>query len=207
MNWTRLGGLRQIAQAIYKGYFSLPYVASTYDVCRNYRRSGPGTTKTLDLGCGLSPKNPFEADGLFGIDVNYGVDEDSCVFPCDLGVEQIPFPDQHFDYVSAFDLFEHIPRLVYIGTKRHHPFIYLMSECFRVLKPGGYLLSHTPCYPRAGTFVDPTHVNVITVDTFPLYFSRPANWARRYGFEGEFELCLQAWCNHNLISILRRPVL
>jgi hypothetical protein len=32
-------------------------------------------------------------------------------------------------------------------------------------------LSDTPVYPREiGLYVDPTHVNVITIDTFRLYF-------------------------------------
>jgi len=26
-------------------------------------------TKTLDLGCGVNPRNPFNADELFGVDI------------------------------------------------------------------------------------------------------------------------------------------
>ncbi|PZU46018.1 MAG: class I SAM-dependent methyltransferase [Sphingomonas sp.] len=202
---TFTSGFRQAAAAIYKGYFSLPHVRDAASVCRNYRSIADAPRKTLDLGCGRTPKNPFEAEQLFGIDVDYGVDEASCILPCDLGVERIPFDDNYFDYVTAFDLFEHIPRLAYIGTDRRYPFIFLMSECYRVLKPGGYLLSDTPCFPRAATYVDPTHVNTISIDTFPLYFARPNNWASRYGFEGEFHLSKQAWCNQNLITLLQKP--
>jgi hypothetical protein len=45
-----------------------------------------------------------------------------------------------------------------------------MNEIFRTLKPGGIFFSKTPAYPISAVFSDPTHVNNITADTFPLYF-------------------------------------
>lgn len=201
---TFLGGVRQAASSIYKGYFSLPHAASAQDVCARFPAAALGST-TLDLGSGKTPRNPFKASELYGIDVDYGIDELKKIVACDLGIEPIPFPDEFFDFVTAFDLLEHIPRLVYVGTDRRYPFIFLMSECFRVLKKGGLFLSDTPCFPRASTYIDPTHVNVITIDTFPFYFSRPKNWASRYGFSGDFELRYQAWVNQNLVTVLQRP--
>jgi len=196
-------GLRQYASHVWRNYFSLPYVASA-DVLAKRHKTAAGPTRTLDLGCGKTPRNPFGAEELFGIDVDYGLGTDSRILPCDLGAEALPFPDAHFDYVTAFDLFEHIDRLSYRNGVRSHPFIYLMSEICRVLKPGGILLSDTPLYPRESAYVDPTHVNVITIDTFRLYFAHPHSWARRYGFVGDFDLVDQALCGDNLITVLAR---
>ncbi len=102
---------------------------------------------SLDLGCGKTIKNPFNANSIFGVDIDYGVDGIS-IRPCDLGIERIPFDDNFFDYVSAFDLLEHIPRTSYLNSERKLPFIFLMNEIFRVLKPDGVFLSHTPAFPR-----------------------------------------------------------
>ncbi len=161
---------------------------------------------SLDLGCGKTPKNPFKASKLYGIDLNYGVDNKS-VMACDLGMESFPFDSNSFNYVTAFDLVEHIPKVCYVNGKRHEPFISLMNEVFRVLKPGGLFLSHTPAYPRLESFTDPTHVNTITVDTFKLYFSIPYLWAGRYGFSGKFEVVDQFWHRANLVTILKKPII
>lgn len=201
--FSRIPGFKAAALALYKGYFSLPHVKSRETLCAGYCSTAPGT-KSLDLGCGKTPKNPFQAQALFGIDVDWGIDETRQIVQCDLGVEAIPFGDGHFDFVSALDLIEHIPRLIYKGETRLYPFIYLMSEASRILKPGGLFLSDTPALPRAAADVDPTHVNAVTVDTFKSYFCQPLNWARRYGYTGDFDLETQAWCGDNLITIMRK---
>jgi len=61
-------------------------------------------------------------------------------------------------------------------SKNGPPFIYFMNECYRVLKKDGVFLSMTPIYPYLGAFQDPTHVNIITVDTFTNYFSNQKFW-------------------------------
>ena len=143
------------------------------------------STKTLDLGCGAKPRNPFNADEVYGIDVRE--DLDNRVKQADLAVEPIPFPDAFFEYVSAYDFIEHIPRIVY-APHRRNAFIELMNEIYRVLKPNGIFLSSTPCYPHPSAFVDPTHVNFITEGTFPLYFDNVNCWAKGYGFNGCFQV-------------------
>jgi SAM-dependent methyltransferase len=201
--YISFSGIKQLILSVYWSYFSLPFVKSYENFCIGYKKDDP-SSKTLDLGCGITPKNPFGAKLLYGIDVDYGVDESAKIFPCDLGVEKLPFPDNFFDYVTAFDLLEHIPRLIYLEGKRVYPFIFLMSEIHRVLKRGGVFLSDTPAYPRFSVFVDPTHVNTITPGTFHYYFCSPYNWARRYGFEGGFKLLKQNWSGQNLLSLLSK---
>jgi len=161
-------------------------------------------TTTLDLGCGSNPKNPFEADEVYGIDIRH--QPGGFVHSADLSVESIPFGDAYFDFVTAYDFIEHIPRLAYVPHRRNC-FVELMNEIFRVLKPGGVFLSWTPAYPHAAAFRDPTHVNIITDETFPLYFDWQHRWATIYGFKGAFRVDQQTWQGPHLQSILTKVVI
>ena len=156
-------------------------------------------TKSLDLGCGANPKNIFNADSIYGIDVRNDLELN--IVKADLVIEGIPFQDDFFDFVTAHDFLEHIPRLIYAPTRRNS-FVELMNEIWRVLKPNGKFLSFTPAYPHAAAFWDPTHVNFITEQTFPLYFDDINIWAGGYGFKGSFKIESQSWQGSHLISIL-----
>ena len=154
-------------------------------------------TKALDLGCGTQPKNPFGADEVFGVDVR----DIGNIRRADLVVEPIPFGDAEFEFVTAHDFLEHVPRLIYAPSRRY-PFVELMNEIWRVLKPGGQFLSVTPAFPHAAAFQDPTHVNIITEQTFPLYFDNTNCWAAMYGFTGKFRVKEQGWREPHLLTIL-----
>lgn len=90
---------------------------------------------SLDLGCGTIPQNPFEVDAknFYGL---------TC---------------EHFDCVTAHDLIEYIPRVSINQAGTAFPFVELMNEIHRVLKPGGYFLSRTPAHPSLEAFQDPTN--------------------------------------------------
>lgn len=81
-----------------------------------------------------------------------------------------------------------------------------MSEVYRVLKGGGLLLSFTPAFPYAAAWRDPTHVNIITDETFSAYLCGPELLAKMYGFKGEFEFLQQSWHDDqlHLITILKK---
>ena len=147
-------------------------------------------TKSLDLGCGNNPHNPFNADELFGVDI---FSPHSNVKIADLSIEKIPYDDNEFDYVTAYDFLEHIPRLLYIDGKRTQPFIEVMNEIWRVLKPGGIFKAHTPCFPNQETFSDPTHVNFITQQTVEYFAGNAIYLGKQYGFNGNFKLLSQKW--------------
>lgn len=158
------------------------------------------TTKALDLGCGKLPRNDFGADEMFGIDI---VDHNlPNIKMADLAIESIPFEDNTFDIVTGYDFLEHIPALIYNNGIRKYSFIDLMSEVWRVLKPGGKGYFCTPAYPHVEAFMDPTHVNFITTHTLQ-YFSFPSpttNWWSQlegskeyYGFKGQFAVTEQKW--------------
>jgi SAM-dependent methyltransferase len=74
-------------------------------------------------------------------------------FP-DLTVEPIPFEDNAFDFIAAFCIIVHIPKVIYL-PRRHLPFVELMNEIWRTLKPNGYFFSNTLVYPYFAIFRDP----------------------------------------------------
>ena len=161
-------------------------------------------TKSLDLGCGPNPRNVFNAEEVFGIDIR---DDLGAHIKCaDLAIEPIPFEDNTFDFVTAVDFIEHIPRLAYVPQRRNC-FVEVMNEIPRVLKPNGLFLSMTPAYPKAEAFRDPTHINIITEDTFPMYFDDQNRWAAMYGFKGAFRITRQDWEGPNLATMMRKVVL
>jgi len=156
------------------------------------------TTKTLDLGCGWQVKNPFNADQTYGIDFKHNPEIN--VISADLNTDPIPFESDYFDYVTAYDFIEHVPRIVYTPHRRFC-FVELMNEIYRVLKPQGIFYSCTPAWPSSEVNRDPTHVNIITDETFPLYFDNKTRWAAMYGFNGAFEIVNQKW-HENKIYLL-----
>jgi SAM-dependent methyltransferase len=158
-------------------------------------------TTCLDLGCGETPRNPFEADEFYGVDIREDLTRN--IKRADLAIEPIPFDDEFFDYVSAYDFIEHIPRVLYLPERRNS-FVELMNEIHRVLKPGGKFLSSTPAYPHKEAFQDPTHVNIITEETFYYYFDDTYRWASMYGFRGAFKFLRQQWNGPHLLTVLEK---
>ena len=152
-------------------------------------------TRHLDLGCGDRPRNPYRRDRLYGIDIaprgEPGAFE---VRRGNLTLEPIPFEDSLFDSVSAYDFLEHVPRILPTadGRATRFPFIELMNEIHRVLRPGGLLHALTPAYPSVEAFQDPTHVNILT-DRSHVYFTGDSPMARMYGFTGRFDLRQLRW--------------
>jgi len=170
-------------------------------------RPQPAQAVSLDLGCGATPRNPFGAGRARGLDI--AASSDSGVEACDLFRQAIPFGDREFDYVTAFDFLEHVPRVACTEERTRFPFIELMNEISRVLKEGGLFFSRTPAYPAKEAFQDPTHVNIITDQTIPYYFclnngTGEGPWGRRYGFQGEFVLLAQERIGCWLMALLAR---
>lgn len=146
---------------------------------------------SLDLGSGANPQNPYFAGRVFGVDiVDFGI---GSILTADLATSKIPFEKDTFDYVTAYDFIEHIPRLIYWNNVRLSPFIELMNEIHRVLKPGGLFLGITPAFPNPEAFQDPTHVNIISESTINYFGGNLAHLGRIYGFTGNFEIVDTYW--------------
>ncbi len=122
------------------------------------------TTKHLDFGAGVQRRNPFKCSQLYSVDlfVTESVDNSFLIRRLD----PLPFTDEFFDSVSAYDVLEHLSR-DYGGTNE---FIYYMNELYRVLKKKGKAVFVFPGYPSNDAFADPTHINFITHSTVE-YFS------------------------------------
>jgi SAM-dependent methyltransferase len=128
---------------------------------------------------------------LFGLDIIDVVDDARLekYSKANLTFEKIPFEDDFFDSVSAYDFLEHIPRVFQLPEQKitRFPFVEAMNEIWRVVKHNGLFYASTPCYPCQEIFVDPTHVNFITEKSHT-YFTRPLCAAKMYGFTGQFDV-------------------
>ncbi|MCK5537831.1 MAG: methyltransferase domain-containing protein [Bacteroidales bacterium] len=156
---------------------------------------------SLDIGSGPIPKNPFQSDILYGAD--FRADEKNNVVYSDLSLGQLPFENEKCDFITAFDVLEHIQRVVLVDGKTIFPFISLMNEIFRILKPGGIFFSMQPVYPSKSVFQDPTHVNIMSEDTMDFYFCSKA-WARIYGYEGSFVMIKDGWIGDKYFCFMKK---
>lgn len=197
---------RKVAKHLLKSMVDLPKVRDLDALFLAYGKDSldGNDALSLDLGCGRNPRNPFNAKELKGVDVFE--DNAMSIRKADLASESIPYSGGTFDYVTAFDFLEHVPRIIYLPDRRL-PFVELMNEVWRVLKPNGIFFSYTPIYPFSPVFRDPTHVNVLTEETFPFYFDDNHRWAEMYGFLGSFTVLAQYLQGDNLVSFLQKAEL
>jgi len=157
----------------------------------------------VDLGSGPTPYNCFSAKCIVGLDLV----ENSLnnVYKFSIGQESIPYNDCSIDCITCFDLLEHIPRTNGPNGIANQ-FIYTVNDIFRSLKPGGYFLSSTPIFPFKCVFSDPTHVNILTEDTFMNYFSidriSESHW---YGITADFNILEQRIVDGHLVCLMQKP--
>jgi len=127
-----------------------------------------GEGVSLNLGCGYA-----KLDGYTNIDIREEVVPDMV---CDV-LGGLPYADNTVDEVRAFDFLEHIP----IGLT-----VDVITEIWRVLKPGGKFESFTPSTDGRGAFQDPTHVSFWNRNSW-LYYSE-AEYRALYGIKANFEI-------------------
>ena len=121
----------------------------------------PAKTNHLLLGCGKFtdkrislPDGPFEWSNLITLDMNPDVNP-GVVW--DLDNLPLPFPDNSFDEIHAYEILEHCGRQ---GDFRF--FFAQFSDFWRMLKPGGYFMATVPMWDSPWAWGDPSHTRVIT---------------------------------------------
>ena len=121
----------------------------------------------LDFGCGTTPRNPFKAVSITCVDITpiSSIENLVVISPG----SALPFEDNTFSSVSAYDVLEHLPRF----HDGRNIFIFYMNEMCRVLKPGGKAIFVFPSHPHREAFSDPTHLNYITSDTVNYFTATP----------------------------------
>ena len=117
----------------------------------------------IDLGCGLN-----KAEGYLGVDIKEakGVD-----IVRDIEKHGLPFCDNSAIEIRAVSTLEHFTDLIFV-----------MNECWRVLKPEGVLWGTVP---RAGSDAanrDPTHKRYFVVNSFK-YFKKDYTPKFLYGIK------------------------
>jgi|ERR687898_128654 ubiquinone/menaquinone biosynthesis C-methylase UbiE len=114
--------------------------------------------KMLDVGCG---EGSYVRDAIeegidaYGIDISTHALENALAEVKDRtsygSITKIPFGDEEFDVMTAFDVIEHIhPK----DTSK------MVQEIRRVLKPNGIIIITTPNSNFGGWVYDLTHINV-----------------------------------------------
>lgn len=109
------------------------------------RKSIDNNSKWLDLGCGHNLLPPWRkeqecsliscVEEVVGLDYDYGslIKHKTINKKIRGNISYLPFKDNYFDIVTSNMVFEHLKE----------PVVQL-EEIFRILKPGGTLLFHTP---------------------------------------------------------------
>ena len=154
--------------------------------------------RTLDLGCGENLRRVADGEA-WGVDLVPTTA--SNVVQADVAFEPLPFPDNHFNRIFAYDFLEHLPMRAYLGGARGrvrtvNVMINVFNEVGRVLGGGGIFETFTPHLPHwPEVFRDPTHVSVWTEQTWE-YFARPGSMVlltRNYGLRADFEVIRKEW--------------
>ena len=119
----------------------------------------------LDLGGGHNPAPGFKSVDLRNGDIN-----------CDI-LKGLPFPDSSVGCIRAYDFLEHIPSCPTSACEHGADggplcTVGLMNEIYRVLAPGGWLVSRTPSSDGRGAYQDPTHVSYWNPNSFWYYTNK-----------------------------------
>lgn len=136
----------------------------------------------LDLGCGQNPKEGFEGVDLYG---------EKCKHRVNLFTFPWPFADNSVDEIHSSHFLEHIPareveeqdlapnhtRREFLGQDMLFAF---MDECWRILKPDGWMQIIVPSARSNRAFQDPTHRRFFVQETF-FYFW--ADWRKANGLD------------------------
>lgn len=132
----------------------------------------------LLLGCGNSrdkqisfPEIGSEWGELTTLDIDEACKPDVV---WDLNTLPLPFDDNTFDEIHAYEVLEHVGRQ---GDWRF--FFAQFADFWRVLKPGGHFVASCPRFDSVWAWGDPGHTRVLTQQT--LAFLSQSEYAAQMG--------------------------
>jgi glycosyltransferase involved in cell wall biosynthesis len=107
-----------------------------------------------------------------------------------------PYGDSSIGIVRAYDFLEHIPHCRDSSCAHKAPFcvVGMLNEIYRVLVPGGWLLSATPSTDGRGAFQDPTHCSFWNPNSF-WYYTRTQQQQYVPGIKARFQ-GTRVWQEH-----------
>jgi SAM-dependent methyltransferase len=115
--------------------------------------------RELLIGCGSDLRKKLTADGSNGFDNVTTLDHcdrhhPDCVW--DLMNMPLPFEDNTFDEIHAYEVLEHT------GAQGDYKFFFKQfSEFWRILKPNGKILATCPSRHSPWAFGDPSHTRIM----------------------------------------------
>jgi SAM-dependent methyltransferase len=150
----------------------------------------------LLLGCGsrrkkiIAPNDKFVWSELVTLDIN--PDHNPNVV-WDLNVRPLPFAEDTFDEIHAYEVLEHLGR-----QGDYKAFFEEWSEWWRILKPGGVILGTSPHWSSPWAWTDPGHTRamgpeVLTFLVQTAYADQIGNTAMsdyRFVYKADFDIVL-----------------
>ncbi len=124
----------------------------------------------------------------------------------DLEELPLPFEDESFDEIHAYEVLEHT------GTQGDWKFFFAQfSDLWRILKPGGHLFVTCPSYKSMWAWGDPSHKRVLTSGTLAFLSQKEYNQQvgktpmtdYRFVWKGDFEIIYCTEDEEKLSFILR----
>jgi SAM-dependent methyltransferase len=133
-------------------------------------------SRELVLGAGRDPRKLITTSGPAFIDP---VMLDQFDYPGidvvhDLDKHPLPFVDEEFDEIHAYEVLEHLSRQ---GDWRF--FFAEWSEYWRILKPGGKFYGSVPALDSPWLWGDPSHTRALSIESFT--FLDQGEYARQAG--------------------------
>lgn len=98
--------------------------------------------------------------------------------------ERLPFKDEEFDEIHAYEVLEHVGRQGdWRGLFRE------FNEYWRILKPGGHFIGSSPVFDPDWTLGDPGHVRLISNATISYLEKAFYDWDRLSDYRPYIDPC------------------